>query len=82
MKLPYSYPTLTAQSTLFGLAQAVVQMFQRVSKAFNEPDHGTTADRPTLDLTAGQFYFDETLGYPIWWRETTVEWVDAAGTPV
>lgn len=80
MKLPYTYPTLSAQTTIFGLSQEIVKMFQRVSLAFNEPDHGVTASRPTLDLTVGQFYFDEDLGKPIWWD--SAQWVDGAGTPV
>lgn len=82
MKLPYSYPSLTGQTSLFGLAQEVVKMFQRVARAFNEPDYGSTADRPTTDLTQGQFYFDTTLGVPIWYNVGTVQWFDATGTPV
>ena len=76
-KLPYSYPSLTNQSTLYGLAQQVLQMFQRIAKAFNEPDHGTTAARPTLDLTPGQFYFDDTINAPIWWDAEAAAWVVA-----
>lgn len=53
-------------------------MFQRVAKAFNEPDHGTTAARPTLDLTTGQFYFDDTLNVPIWWDAEAAAWVVGA----
>ena len=48
------------------------------------PLSGTTADRPIdsakLPLAVGQFYFDTTLGYPIWWNGT--DWVDATGTVV
>jgi hypothetical protein len=48
------------------------------------PDSGVTADRP-LDtgnpqLQIGQYYFDTTLGIPIWWDGTN--WVDATGTTV
>lgn len=75
MKLPYSYPVLSAQTTLFGLGQQVLQALQRVSRAFNEPDHGTTAERPPSDLTTGQFYFDDTLVSPIWWSEATSAWI-------
>jgi hypothetical protein len=57
-------------------------MFQRVAKAFNEPDHGATADRPTLDLTPAQLFFDTTLNIPIWWDAVNVQWVDATGAPV
>jgi hypothetical protein len=44
------------------------------------PQNGTTADRPTQSLQIGQFYFDTTLGYPIWYNGT--DWVDATGTAV
>lgn len=81
-KIPYSYPTLAAQITLYGLAQEVVKMFQRVAKVVNEPDFGVTADRPTLDLVPAQQYFDTTLNQPIWWDATAVTWRDASGTPV
>jgi hypothetical protein len=46
--------------------------------AISTPQNGTTADRPTLGLQIGQFYFDTTLGYPVWYDGT--DWVDAAGT--
>jgi hypothetical protein len=44
------------------------------------PQNGATADRPTQNLQIGQFYFDTTLGYPIWYDGT--DWVDATGTVV
>ena len=81
-KLPYSYPTLSAQQSPFGLAQEVAKMFQRIALAFNEPDGGASTDRPTEDLTNGQFFFDTTLGKPIWYEVATGLWVDATGTPV
>jgi len=48
--------------------------------AASTPPHGTTADRPTLNLQIGQFYFDTTLGYPIWWKSP--DWVNASGIVV
>jgi hypothetical protein len=42
------------------------------------PQNGATADRPTQNLQVGQFYFDTTLGIPIWYDGT--DWVDATGT--
>jgi hypothetical protein len=42
------------------------------------PQNGATADRPTQNLQVGQFYFDTTLNYPVWWDGT--DWVDATGT--
>jgi hypothetical protein len=44
------------------------------------PASGTTADRPVLELQIGQFYFDTTLGIPIWWNGTV--WKNASGTTV
>jgi hypothetical protein len=44
------------------------------------PAYGLTADRPTLELQIGQFYFDTTLGIPIWWNGTV--WKNASGTTV
>jgi len=41
---------------------------------------GITADRPIAPLQIGQFYFDTTLGIPIWWDGTN--WVNASGTTV
>ena len=40
--------------------------------------NGVTANRPNSPV-AGQFFFDTTLGYPIWFNGT--DWVDASGTP-
>ena len=46
-------------------------------------DHGTTANRPTKNLYIGRFYFDDTLGIPIWLKTVDpVDWVDATGASV
>jgi hypothetical protein len=50
------------------------------TQTINTPANGATADRPVLNLQIGQFYFDTTLGYPIWYDGTN--WVDATGTVV
>ena len=44
------------------------------------PASGVTADRPTERLDIGQFYYDTTLGIPIWWNGTV--WKNASGTSV
>ena len=44
------------------------------------PASGITADRPAQQLQVGQFYFDTTLGIPIWWNGTV--WKNASGTTV
>lgn len=41
--------------------------------------NGTTANRPTGSIL-GQFYFDTTLGQPIWWDGTS--FVDADGNVI
>lgn len=41
--------------------------------------NGTTGLRPTAPVT-GQFYYDITLGIPIWWNGSN--WKDAAGNTV
>jgi hypothetical protein len=54
------------------------------SQAVNVPRSGVTADRPVstvqVPLAVGEFYFDTTLGYPIWYDGA--DWVDATGTVV
>lgn len=41
--------------------------------------NGTSSQRPSSSVL-GQYYFDTTLGQPVWWDGTT--FVDANGTPV
>ena len=44
------------------------------------PASGITAERPATNLLIGQFYFDTTLGIPIWWNGAV--WKNASGTTV
>jgi hypothetical protein len=44
------------------------------------PASGTTANRPTERLQVGEYYFDTTIGRPIWYNGTN--WINAAGTVV
>ena len=85
MKLPLTFPALEITSVddvvqLRMLLNGIRDMFGRVVNANNNPDFGTTAERPAAQLTVGQFYFDTTLGKPIWWKGAV--WVDGAGTTV
>jgi hypothetical protein len=48
--------------------------------AISTPQNGTTANRPTLNLQIGQFYYDTTLGIPIYWNGTA--WKNSSGTTV
>lgn len=42
----------------------------------------TTANRPTNGVSVGDWYFDTTLGKPVWVASInpSVAWVDATGT--
>ena len=55
---------------------------RRVAETVNElvrsTGSGTTANRPTANLAAGDYYFDTTLGKPIWYSGSG--WVLADGT--
>jgi hypothetical protein len=77
VKLPASIP-LRGEWTAD--VRAVSDQFARIANANNNPDKGTTAARPTIQLTIGQTYFDTTLGRPVWWRGAA--WVDATGAVV
>jgi hypothetical protein len=44
------------------------------------PPSGVSASRPTERLQIGQYYFDTTIGRPIWYNGTN--WINAAGTVV
>jgi hypothetical protein len=50
------------------------------TQTINTPANGATADRPIINLQVGQFYFDTTLGIPIWYNGTV--WKNASGTTV
>lgn len=53
-----------------------------VGPAQISPQFGTTLNRP-VPLYTGQFYFDTSLGFPVWSLSTsTTGWVDAAGANV
>ena len=41
--------------------------------------NGATGSRPTSSIL-GQYYFDTTLGYPVYWNGST--WVDGTGNVV
>ena len=48
--------------------------------AANTPPSGPTTDRPIENLQVGDFYYDTTLGIPIWYNGTV--WKNASGTTV
>ena len=76
-------PTQYSQQYQDQLTNALRLYFGQVdnfTQAIAIPNSGTTALRPTVNLQIGQFYFDTTLGIPIWWN--SAHWVNASGTTV
>jgi hypothetical protein len=64
----------------FNTLDAANVQTQQAINTLSTPSAGTTALRPSTGLLVGQFYFDTSLGIPIWWNGTN--WVDATGTVV
>jgi hypothetical protein len=64
----------------FNTLDAANVQTQQAVNTLSTPSAGTTALRPSTGLLVGQFYFDTSLGIPIWWNGTN--WVDATGTVV
>jgi hypothetical protein len=64
----------------FNTLDAANVQTQQAINTLSTPSAGTTALRPTTSLQVGQFYFDTSLGIPIWWNGSN--WVDATGTAV
>jgi hypothetical protein len=74
----YTETSSTVITFLTGLNVGdVVECTTSVSTTTNPIDAGTTANRPTASATTGQYYFDTTIGKPIWWNGTI--WVLATG---
>jgi hypothetical protein len=72
------------QDQLLNAMRLYFNQVDNVSQAVAIPLSGITANRPVSSaqarLAIGQFYFDTTLGYPIWWNGTV--WKNASGTTV
>jgi hypothetical protein len=64
----------------FNTLDAANVQTQQAINTLSTPSAGTTALRPSTGLLVGQFYFDTSLGIPIWWNGSN--WVDATGTVV
>lgn len=82
MKVPDSYPSLILDDESAAFSRSLILALQQHAFAINVPDSGTTAARPTQKLVTGQFYFDTTIGKPIWWNGAVPHWVDATGANV
>jgi hypothetical protein len=76
-------PTQYQQQYIDQLNNALRLYFNQIdnfTQNVTVPASGATAVRPTDSLQVGQFYFDTTLGIPIWWDGT--DWINASGTAV
>jgi hypothetical protein len=67
-----------------GIVSADVRLTDQLLRAgfALAPTVSTTAARPTVALYAGQYYFDSTLGKPVWRNAANTGWVDATGAGV
>jgi hypothetical protein len=80
--LPVAPTTYTQQyqDQILNVLRLYFNQVDNFSQSIAIPDSGTTANRPTAGLQVGQFYFDTTLGIPIWYNGTL--WKNASGTAV
>jgi hypothetical protein len=80
--LPVAPTTYTQQyqDQILNVLRLYFNQVDNFSQSIAIPDSGTTANRPTAGLQVGQFYFDTTLGIPIWYNGTV--WKNASGTTV
>ena len=67
-------------NNIFNALRLYFKQVDNFAFAVSTPGYGTTINRPVNNLIIGQQYFDQTLGYPIWWKGTV--WVNASGTTV
>ena len=80
--LPVAPDSYSAQyeNQMLNVLRLYFNQLNNYTQATANPDNGSTTDRPGKPLQIGQFYFDTTLGYPIWWNGT--KWVNASGTVI
>jgi hypothetical protein len=68
------------QDQLNNILRLYFASLDNFTQAIIVPSSGITADRPIENLQIGQYYFDTTIGRPIWWNGTN--WINASGTVV
>jgi hypothetical protein len=76
---PVDYTQLY-QNQLNNALRLYFNQLDSFTQAITIPPSGATADRPIEKLQVGQYYFDTTVGLPIYWDGTN--WIDAAGNVV
>ena len=65
---------------LLNVLRLYFNQIDNFSVSIKTPTYGETSERPVEGLAIGLFYFDTTLGIPIWWDGSN--WVDATGATV
>lgn len=81
--IPEARPeTFVVGQTLTRSAVEYLSLVQLVADTLTQS--GTTAQRPSTRLWVGRFYYDTTIGLPIWVSAVTpsIVWKDAAGNTV
>jgi hypothetical protein len=76
---PVDYRQLYQDQVLNALRLYFNQL-DNFAQGISVPASGATTGRPTERLQVGQYYFDTTIGRPIWWNGAN--WINAAGTVV
>lgn len=81
----YELPSSTQFCDQDGKGQVQAGWLQWMQRTHNGAatlqQSGITADRPITLLWIGRFYFDTTIGKPIWLKSINPNvWVDGAGT--
>ena len=80
--LPVAPDTYSGQfeNQILNVLRLYFNQLNNFTQATQVPNSGKTTERPTAKLQIGQFFFDTTLGYPIWYNGT--KWVNASGSAV
>ena len=68
------------QNQIYNALRLYFNQIDSFTRAASIVTYGTTANRPGVDVSIGQMYFDHTLGYPIWYNGS--HWVNSSGTQV
>jgi len=76
---PVDY-TQQYQDQILNVLRLYFNQLDNFSSGLTVPPSGTTSQRPTVKLQIGQFFYDTTLGIPIWWSGSA--WKNASGTAV
>ena len=68
------------QDQILNVLRLYFNQLDNFNSGLTIPPNGITANRPTLHLQVGQFFYDTSLGIPIWWNGTA--WKNSSGTTV